>query len=79
MTDMPKHTLPPWAAKLTPRDNGTGAVPLAPYAGTAKAMRTDPSVRETEIGPVPSVTPAEERDRHGMAQLKNRGQMSGKP
>lgn len=76
---LPERPLPPWAAKLVPRENATGAVPLAPYAGSLSAQRTDPSVRETEMGPVPSITDAERTDRHGMKQLRDRGQNKGEP
>lgn len=75
---MPTRTLPPWVAKLQqPRENGTGS-DISPYAGRFEAQHVDPSVPERAIGPVPSITPAEQEDRHGMPQVKNRGVLDGR-
>lgn len=78
---MPTRTLPPWVAKLQqPRENQTGS-DVASLAGSFKANAVDPSVPERDIGPVPSITPAERADAHGMTQIRNtgRGKMSGEP
>lgn len=75
---MPTRTLPPWVAKLQqPRENQTGS-DVASLAGSFKASAVDPSVPERNIGPVPSITPDEQADRHGMTQVKNRGVLDGR-